>query len=431
MVKRLQVVAQVVGMVVIGLLIFSGVASLFNGTNPVMAALGLRAPQAPQAPQAMEPSIVNYQGMLYDDLGAPLSGEYDLTFRLYDDPIAPVTETLWTESIPGVTVRDGRFSVLLGDTSPIDAGDFAQADTYIGIQVEAYDELVPRQRFVSVPYAFYATRASGLTAPDGDPLNAVTVDNDGKVGIGTATPTQKLDVDNGNLLVQGIDSFEGSGDEALVWLGDTNHFIKSHWGEGVTIGTSGAPNGIVLEENTGDVTVSGNMTVNGDVGIGTINPTQKLDVDNGNLLVQGTGSFDALGEEALVYLGDTNHFIKSHWGEGVTIGTSGAPNGIVLEENTGDVTVAGNIAWTGHLSSLTVTGEYSAESWHQGWMYTTMVSAQNSICFLTRVAFEETDTNEEMSYCVIEQYDGNWRLGAFGHNSFDNEALCSARCLQW
>jgi hypothetical protein len=146
MVKRLQVVAQVVGMVVIGLLIFSGVASLFNGTNPVMAALGLRAPQAPQAPQAMEPSIVNYQGMLYDDLGAPLSGEYDLTFRLYDDPIAPVTETLWTESIPGVTVRDGRFSVLLGDTSPIDAGDFAQADTYIGIQVEAYDELVPRQR---------------------------------------------------------------------------------------------------------------------------------------------------------------------------------------------------------------------------------------------------------------------------------------------
>ena len=45
----------------------------------------------------------------------------------------------------------------------------------IGLTVDPYDEMRPRQRFASVPYAMQANkadqvdRASGLNAPDGDP----------------------------------------------------------------------------------------------------------------------------------------------------------------------------------------------------------------------------------------------------------------------
>lgn len=203
--RRIQVVAQVVGFVTIGTLALFGVLSLFNAANPAVAALGLRAPQVPQV---IEPAIVNYQGMLYDDLGAPLSGAYTLTFRLYDDVMDPVTATLWAEEIGGVTVRDGYFSALLGETTPIDYADFAQPDTYIGIQVGGYDELMPRQRFATVPYAFYASRASGLTAPDGDPANAVTVDIYGNVRI-PGSVNGDLDV-KGDLGAYSLDVGSGS-----------------------------------------------------------------------------------------------------------------------------------------------------------------------------------------------------------------------------
>ncbi|PIZ73647.1 hypothetical protein COY07_01695, partial [Candidatus Peregrinibacteria bacterium CG_4_10_14_0_2_um_filter_43_11] len=156
-------------------------------------------------------------------------------------------------------------------------------------------------------------------------VDALIVKNDGRVGIRTTYPTQALDVNQGNIRVQGNDGFKEVGNEAAVYLGDTDHYIKSMLGKGVQIGTKKGGDGIFLKQGTGYV------------GIGTNNPTQALDVSNGNILVKGEGNFTTTGNEASVYLGDTNHYIKSTWGKGVQIGTYLGGNGIFLQQGTGNV----------------------------------------------------------------------------------------------
>mgnify|MGYP006910647796 CR=1 FL=1 len=64
------------------------------------------------------------------------------------------------------------------------------------------------------------------------------------------------------------------------------------------------------------------MTIlgNGLVGIGTTGPSEKLQVDNGNIKVRGTTNFSTVGDQAVLYLGDNNNYIRSVNGKGVAIG---------------------------------------------------------------------------------------------------------------
>ncbi|MFA4852669.1 MAG: hypothetical protein WC599_09145, partial [Bacteroidales bacterium] len=91
----------------------------------------------------------------------------------------------------------------------------------------------------------------------------------GNVGIGgTTSPSQKLQVDKGNILVRGINNFGSTGNEAVMYFGDNNHYIKSIFGGGLRIGTYGAADAISIQQGTGNV------------GIGTNNPgNYKLAVD--------------------------------------------------------------------------------------------------------------------------------------------------------
>ncbi|MDP2655964.1 MAG: hypothetical protein Q8P11_00135 [bacterium] len=91
---------------------------------------------------------------------------------------------------------------------------------------------------------------------------------------------------NGNATVKG-DKFTQLGDTGRINLGDANHYIQSTFGNGVSIGTWGATDGIVLKEGSGNV------------GIGTTSPGAKLDV-SGNVKVGGTiritGGFPSAGK---------------------------------------------------------------------------------------------------------------------------------------
>ena len=88
------------------------------------------------------------------------------------------------------------------------------------------------------------------------------VKNDGKVGIGTATPTEKLQLDNGNMLIRGANNFGVSGNEAILILGDENHFIKSISGTGLKIGTFGVAEGIFLQQSSGNVGIGTDLASN-------------------------------------------------------------------------------------------------------------------------------------------------------------------------
>jgi len=90
------------------------------------------------------------------------------------------------------------------------------------------------------------------------------------------------------------------------------------------------------------------FVMDGAVGIGTKFPSEALDIDKGDLLVQGKGSFDAAGEEAYVFLGDANNYIKGKHGTGVVIGTWAAGDVITIQHTNGNVGIGTGTSSVGY-----------------------------------------------------------------------------------
>ncbi|MFN8445752.1 MAG: hypothetical protein U0175_33490 [Caldilineaceae bacterium] len=166
---------------------------LFSAIQPVGSAWGASLWQS-LAGTATVPPYLNYQGVLRDVEGKPMSGLQKMTFRIYDRVSAPLNEARWTEEHTDVTVRNGQFSVLLGNTNPVPPQLFTSPDLFIGVTVAPFDEMTPRQRLASAPYAMYADHAAALTAPNGNGSHAVHVDESGKVGIGVTSPQAQLQI---------------------------------------------------------------------------------------------------------------------------------------------------------------------------------------------------------------------------------------------
>ena len=108
---------------------------------------------------ASPPALVNYQGVLRDGDGAPLSGTFTMEFRFFDAESGG-NEILLNQP-PAVTVTDGLFNVALGSGTNSDGSgpgtytslaevfrDFEEV--YLEIRVELED-LSPRLRIVAAP----------------------------------------------------------------------------------------------------------------------------------------------------------------------------------------------------------------------------------------------------------------------------------------
>jgi len=146
--------------------------------------------------QDVIPQLINYQGFITDKDGKALSGDFTVVFSLYNrleggDP-------LWQETHAGISVENGLLNVMLGSVDSTLSLEILSGIRYVGIKVDDGNELSPRMRLASVPYsmqsekstfadsatyALKATKANALDAPDGDPENAVYVDNDGNTKI--------------------------------------------------------------------------------------------------------------------------------------------------------------------------------------------------------------------------------------------------------
>jgi hypothetical protein len=149
--KKFQLIVQVVGCVTIGLLAVWGLLALLGSASPTWAAIGHAAPL--MAPQNI-PVTLNYQGFLRNPDGSLTTGEYTITARIYDQATAGTT--LYTTTVPNVTVRDGLFNIVLGDNPALDPGVFDDVPRYIGISLNPDPELIPRQRLHAVPWAYTA-----------------------------------------------------------------------------------------------------------------------------------------------------------------------------------------------------------------------------------------------------------------------------------
>jgi hypothetical protein len=269
LIAKLKTMTRAFSSLAVALMALYGIVALLGNTGSVLSAAGL-APGHDEAAEAAAavPLRLDYQGTLRDTEGTPLTGYYSMTFRIYDSVAADMEAALWSEEHISVTVRSGRFSVLLGEYTPLPATLFNSPDRYVGVTVDPFSEMVPRQRFASVPYAVRADHVTGLNAPDGSPRDAVFVDNAGRVGVGTKNPDTRLHVtgpdSDGTTGVLKITS----GSQNLVMDGneiDGSHKIHLNY------------------NNSGDVTLGRG---GGSVAVGRANPAARLDV-NGGALIRG------------------------------------------------------------------------------------------------------------------------------------------------
>jgi hypothetical protein len=156
-----------------------------------VGALPLGRPQAAPAAASTSTGTIAYQGRLADANGNPLTGTYNMIFRLYAVPTGgtPLWEEQWTGS-NGVRVSDGLFNVMLGSLTPIQQSAIAGRDQlWLGITVGTDDEMQPRVQLGSVPFAVQA-----LTVPDGSITSAKLNLTNGLTVTGSLTLTGDINL---------------------------------------------------------------------------------------------------------------------------------------------------------------------------------------------------------------------------------------------
>jgi len=121
------------------------------------------------------PCIMNYQGKLTDSDGAALNGTYSIKFRIYD--VSAGGTPLWEET-RNVPIVNGLFDEKLGTITTISI-TFG-VPYWIELSVwngGSYEDLAPREKLVSVGYAFRAlhtdTAAYASTGGGGIPSGAI------------------------------------------------------------------------------------------------------------------------------------------------------------------------------------------------------------------------------------------------------------------
>jgi len=135
-----------------------------RATTYVLLLMTIVIASATSVAYAYAPKVISYQGVLTDDVGTPLDGSYNLTFKIYSYPPVFLDLPTWTETQNGVQFTSGYFAVDLGSVNPI---DFTLGGDYVlGITVNGGTELTPRIPLRSVPYAMALKMPYGATVND-------------------------------------------------------------------------------------------------------------------------------------------------------------------------------------------------------------------------------------------------------------------------
>jgi len=355
-----------------------------------------------------------YQGHLYD-ANHVANGLYDFQFKLYDANVGA-----GKVNVPNVDVIDGYFTVELDFGS--DVFDCNAVWLEIGVRPgdqndpNVYTTLAPRQEVTPVPYALQT--------------RGMFVDDNGNVGIGTASPGVKLQVGDtsvghdvyiaGSTSSQsGLFFYDGaipggmrynfSSDDLSVFtagntrvmidsagdvgIGTTSPAVKLQVGDtdvghdvyiagatnsqsGLFFYDGGIPGGMRYNFSSDDLSVftagTARLMINssGDVGIGTTSPAYDLDVN---------GDIRAIGS---VYYGGT---------EGNVDGTAYDKPDYVFEEGY-------------DVMSIEQVEEYLKKENHLPWMTSARDEKEENgdVIDMTRMAFETVETAENLQIQLIE-----------------------------
>ncbi len=207
-----------------------------------------------------------YLGRLAEN-GVPANGSNDFTFTLYDDATVGATVGM-SNVVNDLAVANGLFTATLdyGASAFDGSARWLEIAVRPGVSVGAYTNLAPRQPINATPYAIYAAGASAA-------------------GISGTLPAASL---------------SGTYGSAVNFNNAANAFSGN--GAGLTNLNGGNLTGILADARlsanvalrAGGNAFTGNQTIAGNVGIGTVNPGAKLEVAGPagtSVRVTGPGGF--------------------------------------------------------------------------------------------------------------------------------------------
>jgi len=136
------------------------------------------------------PHLLSQQGRVLDANNLPIGGLQNMTFTIYDGPES--NTVLWFEAQP-VAFDNGFYSLTLGRTNAIPENLFDGSDVYLGVRIGDDDEMRPRMRITSVPYAFKAGTAENVVGditPNSISVGGATVINEAGEWVGSTAGLQ-------------------------------------------------------------------------------------------------------------------------------------------------------------------------------------------------------------------------------------------------
>ena len=232
------------------------------------------------------PRLINYQGKLTDPDGIAITGDVDITFRIYD--AATGGTALWTETHSPVGVFNGLFDVQLGRFTDLDM----PFDDEYWIELEVGGELLdPREKLSTVPYAFRAIYAdTAYIIGSGAVQTDATIDGDGTdtdpFGVVWGSVTQHTDVTDA-----GSGAIITTGERALLHAsGSDNQDLFNRVSDGTNTYTVATETDILTFAASGGAAVAVNPTT----GVVTIDASSAGD-DWGSQVVQSNATLTGTG----------------------------------------------------------------------------------------------------------------------------------------
>ncbi len=287
---------------------------------------------------------INYQGKLTDGSGVSVAdGSYNFKISLYTvasggTPVWTARGTVGTPTARAVTLTNGMFSIMLGDTVAGDNAmnvDFSQDAYYLGITVGTDAEMTSRKRIGAVPQAFNSNNLIGdgfiniAGLPTGNTVSGGTVyvnpasATAGYTLLGLAVNgTQEFKVDaQGNVSATGNIQLAGGSAGTVIGGTGVTDILKLQGTSGNGTATSPA-----IQLNVGNSGGTTALTVlnNGNVGIGTTSPSSTLSIYSSGSTTDFTIGSDATGHTSGYFYtsADTNGYlgIQSIKAEGTSYG---------------------------------------------------------------------------------------------------------------
>lgn len=250
-----------------------------------------------------------YQGQLKLG-GVPVESPVNLQFDLYDADVAG--SLLGSQTLMGVDPAGGLFTVTLNGAGEFGPTALNGEARWLAITVNG-TPLSPRQPLTAAPYA---SRSLAPWATSGSDISY----SDGRVGIGTSTPTAPLHVssplglnDTGTFAVENSNANAGLSNAQLLVKNPNVTLQMLAWENlGARIGTRASPTAPGHVYFTTDDQVRMSILDNGNVGIDNSSPVEKLHI--------GTGAADEV-----IQLGSYSAFAQAYSSAATLVGNNVKP----------------------------------------------------------------------------------------------------------